>query len=403
MSDAFEVLLADDDPVIRGGLGQTLRAAGWRITLAADGFEAMQACRHSHYDVILLDTQMPYRDGANVIRLLRAENALGNARIVMLAQPGDSDIVDQAVREGAEAVFDKSVMGPQDVVSELEVMLQMPARPQARGVSAETVPDDVQRMASRFTRAARQTNSLKTRPRAARGPVAQLSDMIPDAVTRRESVGAQVGAQEAQQPVVNFNSTVRSIDTGHGMILDRGLPSRAGQVSRAVPHLPQMEPTAAAPAQAAAAPAPAPPAQNPPSPPADPPSRQAPYPGQQGQPGPQGYGGPPQYPQHPQHPQHPQYPQHPPGRGNGDPYGAPHIDAPEAGQTMPRPSPGDGPFNTLLNKNFGEAGRLANSLGLPPDFTCPVCRGALVLRLWPDRATESGVVGHFFCPSCTRH
>ena len=33
---------------------------------------------------------------------------------------------------------------------------------------------------------------------------------------------------------------------------------------------------------------------------------------------------------------------------------------------------------------------------------CPVCRSQLVLKLWPDRRTDGGVTGHFFCPGCTQ-
>ena len=76
-----------------------------------------------------------------------------------------------------------------------------------------------------------------------------------------------------------------------------------------------------------------------------------------------------------------------------------YAPAPSAQEAV---APTDGPFSTILNKNFGESAKLAAALGLPPDFSCPVCRSGLVLRLWVDASTDAGVTGHFFCPGCTQ-
>ena len=89
--------------------------------------------------------RMPHRSGADVLRILRNDGLLGDTRVMLLAQPGDSDLVERAMKEGADGVFDKSVMGPRDITSEIQVMLhgQGPARRRPPRASDENVPDDV--------------------------------------------------------------------------------------------------------------------------------------------------------------------------------------------------------------------------------------------------------------------
>ena len=99
-----------------------------------------------------------------------------------------------------------------------------------------------------------------------------------------------------------------------------------------------------------------------------------------------GYGAPP--------PQHPPY--DPPVPAYDDYGGAemvPQQGIPEPpGPPTAEPLPGDVCFDTVLNKMVGEASRLAQYLGLPHDFSCPVCRNTLILRLWPEPGQEASPV-----------
>jgi transcription elongation factor Elf1 len=55
----------------------------------------------------------------------------------------------------------------------------------------------------------------------------------------------------------------------------------------------------------------------------------------------------------------------------------------------------------MLNRLVGQTAQLAAALGLPTDFTCPICKSQLVLRLTPDPTEDNGVRGHFYCARCT--
>lgn len=87
------VVIADDHPFLRAGLEAVLRAAGIDIGASAnDGNEALAAIEAHDPEVVILDVQMPVRDGISTLEALRAR---GDERPVILltAQLDDSRLV----------------------------------------------------------------------------------------------------------------------------------------------------------------------------------------------------------------------------------------------------------------------------------------------------------------------
>lgn len=58
-----KILVADDSRTIRAVVCRTLAGAGFDVTLACDGVEAVQFARRDHPDLVILDIQMPVMDG----------------------------------------------------------------------------------------------------------------------------------------------------------------------------------------------------------------------------------------------------------------------------------------------------------------------------------------------------
>ncbi|MDH6195571.1 two-component system OmpR family response regulator [Mycobacterium frederiksbergense] len=66
------ILIADDDHRLTRSLAEGLRCEGYAVDVVADGDEAVFAAESSRYDAVLLDVQMPRRNGYQVVRALRA-------------------------------------------------------------------------------------------------------------------------------------------------------------------------------------------------------------------------------------------------------------------------------------------------------------------------------------------
>lgn len=66
------VLLSDDDGDARIMYSEALALAGYEVTTAADGAEALQKAAARDFDVIILDMAMPKLDGMSVLKALRA-------------------------------------------------------------------------------------------------------------------------------------------------------------------------------------------------------------------------------------------------------------------------------------------------------------------------------------------
>jgi CheY-like chemotaxis protein len=67
----FRVLVVDDEPGMRETLVDILEAVGYSVSTAADGERALDVIRDHDFDVMVMDVQMPKRDGVSVLQQLR--------------------------------------------------------------------------------------------------------------------------------------------------------------------------------------------------------------------------------------------------------------------------------------------------------------------------------------------
>ena len=89
----LEILVVDDEALIRMGLRAMLEEMGHRATLAADGREALRLARERMFDLAILDIKMPKTDG------LQAAEALGRHTplpVIFLTAYSETDLVEQA-------------------------------------------------------------------------------------------------------------------------------------------------------------------------------------------------------------------------------------------------------------------------------------------------------------------
>lgn len=86
----MNVLLVDDDPVIRLAAAHALRAAGHTVVEAADGAAARAAASRS-VDVVILDVLLGDEDGVAVAGELRTHDTLRTVPILFLTGRADHE------------------------------------------------------------------------------------------------------------------------------------------------------------------------------------------------------------------------------------------------------------------------------------------------------------------------
>jgi diguanylate cyclase (GGDEF)-like protein/PAS domain S-box-containing protein len=106
------LLVVDDNEDNRDALSRRLRHAGFLVTTAADGPEALALIDSGSYDVILLDVEMPGMSGLEVLRLLRVQRSQTQLPVIMVtARTSGTDIV-EAFRLGANDYVTKPIDFP---------------------------------------------------------------------------------------------------------------------------------------------------------------------------------------------------------------------------------------------------------------------------------------------------
>jgi DNA-binding NarL/FixJ family response regulator len=105
MAPGIRVLLADDQRVVREGLGTLLGLLDGieLVGTAADGAEALQLAAEHNPDVVLMDLRMPRMDGIEAIRQLARR---GTACIALTTYADDASVLG-ALRAGARGYLTK--------------------------------------------------------------------------------------------------------------------------------------------------------------------------------------------------------------------------------------------------------------------------------------------------------
>ena len=116
-------LIVEDEPAIRHGLVELLRAQGYDLDVAADGNEAGIKLGAHRYDLVLLDWMLPGVDGLTLLQRLRARGDLTPV-LMLTARGAEADIV-AGIDAGADDYVTKP-FGIRELVARVRGLLRRP-------------------------------------------------------------------------------------------------------------------------------------------------------------------------------------------------------------------------------------------------------------------------------------
>lgn len=114
---SIKALIVDDEGHIRFFLRTLLGLASFEVVgEASNGLDGLKLYRQLRPDVVLLDVNMPFKNGNEVLAEIRAIDPA--AQVIMLTSVADSDTVKACIEQGAASYIRKDA-----VVEEIESAL----------------------------------------------------------------------------------------------------------------------------------------------------------------------------------------------------------------------------------------------------------------------------------------
>ncbi len=137
-----EILLIDDDPLVVKVYAERMRFEGWNVAVARDGWEACQEAKRAKFDMILLDIRMPFHDGVEVLRDIRDGEMNADSKIYVLTSLSEGDEIDDALRLGADGVFKKAKVRPDELTRQIDLILNCAGNEDSLDFGASTDGDN---------------------------------------------------------------------------------------------------------------------------------------------------------------------------------------------------------------------------------------------------------------------
>ncbi|HEY6764711.1 MAG TPA: response regulator [Candidatus Sulfotelmatobacter sp.] len=106
----MKILLVEDSKFLRISTERALTRAGYAVSTAMDGEEALQLAREKLPDLILLDMLLPKMPGPEVLRALKKDSSTEHIPVVVLSALSDKNAA-RLQEDGAFAFLEKASLG----------------------------------------------------------------------------------------------------------------------------------------------------------------------------------------------------------------------------------------------------------------------------------------------------
>jgi len=105
MEQKYQILAVDDDQELLNLLMSELSTAGFKVTQANDGDEAIARVQKKRFDLVILDIKMPKVNGIETLKYIKKH--FPATKVIMLTAFADLQNALESKRNGAEGFLDK--------------------------------------------------------------------------------------------------------------------------------------------------------------------------------------------------------------------------------------------------------------------------------------------------------
>jgi CheY-like chemotaxis protein len=116
------ILMVEDFPVMQRFYKDALERAGYRLTIASDGLEALALVAKTDYDIILLDLLLPKLNGIEFLEQYRDRPSA--TKIIVLTDFSDAGRMERARELGINDYLIKSEYPPSELVKKLDELVE---------------------------------------------------------------------------------------------------------------------------------------------------------------------------------------------------------------------------------------------------------------------------------------
>lgn len=136
-----KILIADDENDILEIISYNLITEGYDVITAHDGNDALEKARAAHPDLIVLDIMMPYKTGLEVCRILRADEAFKETRIIFLTALNDDGSEIAGLEAGGDDYVNKPV-SPKVLISRVNALFRRTNKEEGKIITVENMVID---------------------------------------------------------------------------------------------------------------------------------------------------------------------------------------------------------------------------------------------------------------------
>ena len=117
------ILIADDDKLMRASVAAMLRGDGHQVAEAEDGKQSLEMALEQKPDMIITDLRMPEMDGLTMVGKLREDEWGKTVPVIILSNDETTGAINHALESGVTVYLSKVNLDPEMLREQIQMAL----------------------------------------------------------------------------------------------------------------------------------------------------------------------------------------------------------------------------------------------------------------------------------------